>query len=50
MSAPDLPHRAVPEWLSRDDEAMVGRVMAMPDRQDIDVTFNEHLIVEYYSR
>jgi small subunit ribosomal protein S4 len=46
----DLPHRAVPEWLSRDDEAMVGRVMVMPERQDIDVTFNEHLIVEYYSR
>lgn len=46
----DLPHRAVPEWLSRDDEAMVGRVMALPERKDIDVTFNEQLIVEYYSR
>jgi small subunit ribosomal protein S4 len=46
----DLSHRAVPEWLSRDDEAMVGRVMALPERKDIDVAFDEQLIVEYYSR
>ncbi len=46
----DLPHRPVPEWLSRDDEAMVGRVMALPERKDIDVSFDEQLIVEYYSR
>lgn len=48
--AQDLPHRAVPEWLSRDDETMVGRVMALPERKDIDVTIDEQLIVEYYSR
>ena len=46
----DLPHRAVPEWLSRDDEVMAGRVMSVPERKDIDVTLNEQLIVEYYSR
>jgi small subunit ribosomal protein S4 len=46
----DLEHRAAPEWLSRDDETMVGRVMALPTREDIDVTINEQLIVEYYSR
>jgi small subunit ribosomal protein S4 len=46
----DLEHRAVPEWLSRDDETMTGRMMAAPEREDIDVTFNEQLIVEYYSR
>jgi small subunit ribosomal protein S4 len=48
--AQDLPHRNVPEWLSRDDETMVGRVMTLPERKDIDVTLNEQLIVEYYSR
>jgi len=48
--ANDLPHRSVPEWLSRDDEAMVGRVMALPERKDIDIAFDEQLIVEYYSR
>jgi small subunit ribosomal protein S4 len=46
----DLEHRAVPDWLSRDDETMSGRVMAMPEREDIDITINEQLIVEYYSR
>jgi small subunit ribosomal protein S4 len=48
--AQDLPHRSVPEWLSRDDEALTGRVMALPERKDIDVSIDEHLIVEYYSR
>lgn len=46
----DLEHRAVPEWLSRDDAAMSGHVLALPGREDIDVTINEQLIVEYYSR
>jgi small subunit ribosomal protein S4 len=48
--AADLEHRAVPDWLSRDDETMMGRVMALPEREDIDVTINEQLIVEHYSR
>lgn len=48
--AQDLEHRAVPDWMSRDDELMVGRVLALPDRKDLDVTLDEHLIVEYYSR
>jgi len=48
--AEDLPHRNVPEWLSRDDETMSGRVMTLPERKDIDVSLNEQLIVEYYSR
>lgn len=46
----DLEHRAVPEWLSRDDVTMSGRVMTLPGRGDIDVTINEQLIVEYYSQ
>jgi small subunit ribosomal protein S4 len=46
----DLEHRAVPQWLSRDDETMSGRVLALPAREDIDVTISEQLIVEYYSR
>jgi small subunit ribosomal protein S4 len=46
----DLPHRSIPEWLSRDDEALTGRVMALPERKDIDISIDEHLIVEYYSR
>jgi small subunit ribosomal protein S4 len=46
----DLEHRSVPEWLSRDDGSMSGHVLALPEREDIDVTFDEQLIVEYYSR
>jgi small subunit ribosomal protein S4 len=46
----DLEHRAVPEWLSRDDVAMSGHVLALPERGDIDVALDEQLIVEYYSR
>jgi len=48
--AQDLPHRSIPEWLSRDDEGLTGRVMALPERKDIDVSIDEQLIVEYYSR
>jgi len=48
--AQELAHRAVPEWLSRDDENLSGRVMSLPERKDIDVTISEQLIVEYYSR
>ena len=49
-TALDLEHRAVPDWLSRDEITMSGRVVAHPERGDIDVTINEQLIVEYYSR
>jgi small subunit ribosomal protein S4 len=46
----DLEHRAVPEWLSRDDVNMSGRMMALPERKDIDSSIEEQLIVEFYSR
>jgi small subunit ribosomal protein S4 len=39
-----------PQWLTRDDAAMTGRVLALPTRQDGDKTFNESVIVEFYSR
>ena len=39
-----------PQWLTRDDVAMTGRVIALPTRQDGDRTFNENVIVEFYSR
>ena len=46
----DLEHRAVPDWLSRDDLTMSGHVLALPQRENIDVAIDEYLIVEYYSR
>jgi small subunit ribosomal protein S4 len=48
--ADELQHRAAPEWLTRDDEALSGRVLALPARGDISVDIQEQLIVEYYSR
>jgi small subunit ribosomal protein S4 len=41
---------AAPAWISRDDTAMTGRIIALPVRADGDRTFNESVIVEFYSR
>jgi small subunit ribosomal protein S4 len=42
--------RLLPAWLSSDAEQLVGNVVAMPVRDQIDVPVQEHLIVELYSR
>jgi small subunit ribosomal protein S4 len=42
--------RRVPEWLSLDQNAMSGQVLAVPTREQIDTQVNEALIVEFYSR
>ena len=39
-----------PKWLTLDPAAMAGRVTALPSRDDIDISINEQLVVEYYSR
>ena len=39
-----------PAWLERDLGALSGKMVKMPERQDIDANLNEQLIVEYYSR
>lgn len=39
-----------PKWLELNSEALVGKVLALPEREDIDLGIKEHLIVEYYSR
>ncbi|GIW48946.1 MAG: 30S ribosomal protein S4 A [Caloramator sp.] len=40
----------VPKWLTVDKENMVGRVVSLPQREDIDIPVNETLIVELYSK
>lgn len=40
----------VASWLERDVEALRGKVLATPAREDIDLPVAEHLIVELYSR
>lgn len=42
--------RPMPSWLSMDNANLIGRVVAAPAREDIDLTIEEHLIVEYYSK
>ena len=42
--------KPIPKWLTVDAENLTGTVAAMPQRDDIDLTIEEHLIVEFYSR
>ncbi|MFA5523664.1 MAG: 30S ribosomal protein S4 [Tissierellales bacterium] len=40
----------VVQWLQMDIENMLGKVISMPSREDIDLPIQEHLIVELYSK
>ncbi|MGB9812690.1 MAG: 30S ribosomal protein S4 [Thermovenabulum sp.] len=42
--------RIVPEWLSVNYDTLTGEVLRVPNREDIDVPVQEHLIVELYSK
>lgn len=42
--------KVVPEWLEMDSENLVGKVAALPTRDDIDLPISEHLVVELYSK
>ena len=42
--------RAVPKWLDLDHNTLTGKVVAMADREDIDLPLEEHLFVELYSK
>jgi small subunit ribosomal protein S4 len=39
-----------PQWVQIDAQGMNGRVLAIPQRIDVDALVSEQLIVEYYSR
>ena len=39
-----------PKWLDVDTEAVTAKVIAIPDREDVDFEFNEQLIIELYSK
>lgn len=40
----------MPKWVEFDTENFVGKVLANPAREDIDLTINEQLIIEHYSK
>jgi small subunit ribosomal protein S4 len=39
-----------PKWLELDTEKLIGKVINLPVRDDTDLSIQEHLIVEMYSR
>ncbi len=45
-----LNQKGVPPWMRLDPTALSGRVLAIPTRQDMELPFDEALVVEYYSR
>ena len=42
--------RTVPKWIDLDKNTLTGKVIALADRDDIDLPLEEHLIVELYSK
>lgn len=46
----EMRRKSVPNWLSVDPEQLTGRVLTLPNRQDIDTRINDQAIVEFYSR
>jgi small subunit ribosomal protein S4 len=44
-----LAQKGVPSWLSLDIENMSGRVLSVPSRTELELPFDEQLVVEYYS-
>jgi small subunit ribosomal protein S4 len=42
--------KVVPKWLDFDAENLIGKVVALPSREEIDLPIREHLIVELYSK
>lgn len=45
-----LAQKGVPAWLSLDIEGMSGRVMSLPTRAELELPFEEQMVVEYYQR
>ena len=39
-----------PKWLEKNENLLGGKVVAAPQREDIDFPVEEHLIVELYSK
>ena len=42
--------RTVPSWMDVDKENIVATIKELPKREDVDFPFEEHLIVELYSK
>jgi small subunit ribosomal protein S4 len=45
-----LVQKGVPAWLSLNIDEMTGRVMSLPSRTELELPFDEQMVVEYYQR
>src|SRR5258707_6368458 len=45
-----LAQKGVPSWLRLDIDEMSGRVLSLPSRTDLELPFEEQMVVEYYQR
>jgi small subunit ribosomal protein S4 len=45
-----MEHRGVPAWLEMDFQNFKGKVLQVPSREDIQLTAQEQLIIELYSK
>ena len=45
-----LAQKGVPDWLRLDIDEMSGRVLSLPSRTDLELPFEEQLVVELYQR
>jgi len=45
-----LTQKGVPAWLSLDTRVMAGRVVSLPTRTELELPFEEQMVVEYYQR
>ncbi len=42
--------RVIPKWITTDVENLTATVSALPQRDDVDLSLQENMIVEFYSR
>jgi small subunit ribosomal protein S4 len=45
-----LAQKGVPAWLRLDTDEMSGRVITLPSRTDLELPFEEQMVVEFYQR
>ncbi len=45
-----LADKGIPQWLRLDPDTLSGRVESLPGRQELELPFDEALVVEYYQR
>lgn len=50
QAAKEVKNLSLVKWLEFDNVTLTGKVVALPERADIDLEIQEHLIVELYSK